>query len=76
MLIVTEVTGILLGLVVFVTASAFTMVCLTTTIVEMIIAGAILESIPGAIAAQLGLAGMSLGLVSQLVKQIKGIMGC
>ncbi len=76
MLIVTEVTGILLGLVVFVTPSAFTMVGLATTIVEMIIAGATLESIPGAIAAQLGPAGMSLGLVSQLIKQIKGIIGC
>jgi len=76
MVIVTEVTGILLGLVVFATVSAVTMLFLATKIVEMIIAGATVESIAGAITAQLGPAAMSLGVVSQLVAQIKGIMGC
>ena len=71
MLIVAEVTGILLALGVFVTASAFTVLSLATTIVGMIIAGATLEAIAGAIAAQLGPASISLGVVSQLVEQIK-----
>ncbi|MEG4009066.1 hypothetical protein QUA41_24545 [Microcoleus sp. Pol11C1] len=49
---------------------------MASTIVEMIMTGATLESIAATIAAQLGAAGISLGLVSQLVEQIKGIMGC
>ena len=76
MLIVAAVAGMVGGLVVLVPASAVTMVFMATTIVQMIMTGATLESIAGAIAAQLGAVGMSLGLVSQLVEQIKGIMGC
>ena len=76
MLIVTEVTGILLGLAVWVSVSAVTMVFVATTIVEMIMTGATVESIAAAIAPQLGPASISLGWVSQLVEQIKGIMGC
>ncbi len=75
-LIVAAVTGMVGGLVVLVPASAVSMVFLATTIVHMIMTGATLESIAAAIAAQLGAVAMSLGLVSQLVEQIKGIMGC
>jgi len=76
MLIGAAVTAMVGGLVVLVPASAVTMVFMATTIVEMIMAGATLESIAAAIAAPLAAAGISLGLVSQLVEQIKGIMGC
>lgn len=76
MLIVAEVTAMVAALVVLVPASAVTMVFIATTIVEMIMAGATLESIAGAIAAQLGAAGISLGWMSQLVEKIQGIMGC
>lgn len=76
MLIVAAVTGMVGALVVLVPASAITMVFMASTIVEMIMTGATLESIAATIAAQLGAAGISLGLVSQLVEQIKGIMGC
>ncbi len=75
-LIVAAVTGMVGGLVGLVPASAVSMVFLATTIVHMIMTGATLESIAAAIAAQLGAVAMSLGLVSQLVEQIKGIMGC
>ncbi|MEG3893584.1 hypothetical protein QT973_24625 [Microcoleus sp. Z1_A1] len=76
MLIVAAVIGMVGALVVLVPASAVTMIFMATTIVQMIMAGATLESIAAAIAAQLGAVGISLGLVSQLVEQIKGIMGC
>ena len=76
MLIVAAVTGMVGALVVLVPASAITMVFMATTIVEMIMTGATLESIAAAMAAQLGAAGISLGLVSQLVEKIQGIMGC
>ncbi|MEG4289694.1 hypothetical protein Q5692_14690 [Microcoleus sp. C2C3] len=49
MLIVAAVTGMVGALVVLIPASAVTMVFMATTIVEMIMAGATLESIAGAI---------------------------
>jgi len=77
MLIVAAVAGMVSGLVVLVPVSAITMVGLATTIVDMIMAGATIESIGAAIAAQLAAVGISLEFVSYFVEKIEGIiMGC
>ncbi len=75
-LIVAALAGMVLGLVLLVPVSAVTMIFLATTIVDMIMAGATVESIGAAIAAQLGTVGISLQVVSQFVEYIKDIMRC
>jgi hypothetical protein len=75
-LIVAALAGMVLGLVLLVPVSAVTMIFLANTIVDMIMAGATVESIGAAITAQLGTVGISLQVVSQFVEYIKDIMGC